>query len=287
MEQNISPYVYIGYYCNNNCIFCSEADEYLEHLKYKTFEEIKKEIISVRKHYDFVDFMGREPTTRSDLIDILKFAKSLNFRQIGLTTNGRMFSYFNYVKVILSTGINQIGISLSGATAKTHDSQTRVLGSFEQTIQGIKNILKIKKHSKTLKSLLVNIPLDKLNYFELEQEIKLLDNMGVKEINILFIAPLSKRSRTKRIVMKMSVLGKYVWKVVKPYILHRPDLKFLLVEFLPCSLPKEARKYFFPCLEKNSNKVRIPLCKECPYRKRCDGILQDYINLYGYKEFKL
>ena len=284
MKHNVSPYVYIGYYCNNNCIFCSEADEYLEHLKLKSFDEIKRKIMAVRKKYDFVDFMGREPTTRTDLIEILKFAKSLNFRQVGLTSNGRMFSYPGYVKKILATGVNQIGISLSGATAKTHDSQTRAPGSFKQTIRGIENVVKMKKSSD---SLLVNIPLDRLNYFELGREIRLLDKMRVKEINILFIAPLSRRSRTKKIVMKMSVLGKYVWKIVKPYILHRPDLKFLLVEFLPCSLPKEARKYFFPCLEKNSNKVRIPLCKNCPYKNKCDGVLQDYINLYGYKEFKL
>jgi len=64
-------------------------------------------------------------------------------------------------------------------------------------------------------------------------------------------------------------------------------LKILLVEFLPCSLPKEARNYFFPCLEKNPNKVRIPVCRQCSYRNKCDGVLEDYINLYGTEEFRL
>ena len=116
--------------------------------------------------------------------------------------------------------------------------------------------------------------------------VDLVVNFGVREINILFIAPLSRRSRTKNIVMPMSRLGRHVFKTIKPY-LKNPNLKFLLVEFLPCSLPKKSRKYFFPCLEKNPNKVRIPICQDCLYKKKCDGVLQDYIDLYGTEEFKL
>jgi len=280
---NISPYIYIGYQCNNNCVFCSEADEYLEHLKVKDFKEIKKEILQVRKKYDFVSFMGREPTLRNDLFDILKFAVSLNFKQVGVTTNGRLLSYSGFAKELLNTGINQIGISLSGATAKVHDKLTQVPGSFEQTVKGISNISRFKKPEM---SLLVNLPLNRLNYFELKKMIDLLLALKVREINILFVAPLSRRSRTKKIIMKTSKLGKYVFDTIKPY-LDNPDLKILLVEFLPCSLPKDAQNYFFPCLEKNSNKIRIPICQQCSYQDKCDGVLRDYINLYGAGEFKL
>ncbi len=279
--MSISPYLYVGYHCNNNCVFCSEADEYLEHLKEKSIKDIKKEIVKVKKRHDFISFMGREPTLRKDILDILRFAVNLNFSRVGITSNGRMFSYSPFAKNILDTGIGQIGISLSGATAKTHDIQTQVPGSFNQTIKGISNIVRFKKPDM---SLLVNVVLDKLNYFELKEMINLLISLNVKEMNILFVAPLSKRSRTKKIVMKMSELGKYVFKTIKPYLNNR-DLKFLLVEFLPCSLPKEAQNYFFPCLEKNPNKVRIPLCKKCLYKSNCDGVLQDYIKLYGIKEF--
>ena len=281
--KSVSPYIYIGYYCNNNCIFCSESDEYLEKLEMKTLKKIKEEVLEVRKNYDFVSFMGREPTLRKDFPSILKFAKKLNFGQISVATNGRMFSYPEFAKKILSTGLNQVGFSLSGAKASTHDKQTRVIGSFNQTIQGISNVIRMKKPEV---SVLVNITLNRLNYLELDEMIKLLIGLGVKEINILFIAPLSRRSRTKKIVMRMSELGKFVFKTIKKY-LKNSELKILLVEFLPCSLPRKARDYFFPCLEKNSNKRRIPLCKNCEFEKRCDGVLQSYIDLYGIKEFKL
>lgn len=280
--MNISPYIYIGYQCNNNCVFCSEADEYLETLKAKTFKEIKREILQVKTRYDFVTFMGREPTLRNDIFDILQFATNLNFRQVGLTSNGRMLSYPNFAKDALNTGIKQVGISLSGATAEIHDRQTQVSGSFKQTIKGINNIIRFKNPKV---SLLVNLPLNRVNYFELKDMVALVSGLGVKEINILFVSPLSRRSRNKKVVMKMSKLGRYVFDALKPY-LNNPDLKFLFVEFLPCSLPREAQDYFFPCLEKNPDKVRIPLCQECSHKDKCDGVLQSYIDLYGIQEFK-
>jgi len=275
----VSPYIYVGYYCNNNCIFCSETDEYLEHLKEKSLSEIKEELRQIRKHYDFVNIMGREPTIRSDILEIIEFARRLKFRQVGITTNGRLLSIHNFAKAILKTGVNQVGISLSGASARVHDFQTQVPGSFEQTLQGIKNILKYKKQNV---SLLINLPLNKLNYQELPKELEFLTHLGVKEINILNIQPLSRRSRSRNIIMKTSVLGKYVFNILKKGgYFNKKDLKVLLVEFAPCALPKEARQYFFPCLEKNNQKIRIPLCKNCPYKDKCDGILKDYLELYG------
>lgn len=280
--MSVSPYIYIGYNCNNNCVFCSEADEYLENLKLKTLAQIKREIVQAREKYDIVNFMGREPTLRDDFLNILEFAVSLNFKQVGMTTNGRMFSYKKFVRQVFSAGVNQIGISLAGATSQTHDKITQVPGSFEQTVAGIRNIVNLKEPGT---SLLVNLPLSRLNYFELGKMIELLRILGVKEINILFIAPLSKRSRSQKVIMGMKELGEYVFKTTKPYL--NGPIKFLLVEFLPCSLPKEARGYFFPCLEKNPEKVRIPLCKKCSYAEKCDGVLKSYINLYGDKEFKI
>ncbi len=285
MNRTISPYLYAGFHCNNNCIFCSESDEYLLNLKNKPLTELKKDLREIRKNYDFVNIMGREPSIRPDILKIIKYAKSLKFRQLGITSNGRMFSIPSFTKSILDEGINQVGISLAGSTAAIHDKQTQVQGSFNQTINGIKNILKLKNKDT---SLLVNLPMDKLNYLDLKAQLELLTTLGIKEINILNISPLSLRSRSKKIIVPMTTLAKHVYDIlIKENYLNRKDLKILLIEFPPCSLPNEARKYFFPCLEKNNNKIRIPLCQDCPFSKNCDGILDSYISLFGDSEFRL
>jgi len=229
--------------------------------------------------------MGREPSIRPDILDIIKYAQSLKFRQLGITSNGRMFSIPSFTKSILDEGVNQIGISLAGSNALVHDKQTQVKSSFTQTIAGIKNILKLKSPET---SLLVNLPMNKLNYKDLKSQLALLINLGVREINILNISPLSLRSRSKKIIVPMTVLAKHVYNtLIADDLLNHKEIKVLLIEFPPCCLPKEARKYFFPCLEKNNNKIRIPLCQGCPFSKNCDGILDSYVSLFGDSEFKL
>ncbi len=283
-ERFIGPYVYVGYHCNNDCVFCSENDEYLQMSQYKPLSEIKNDIIMVREKYDFINVMGREPTLRPDLFEILDFIKNLGFKQAGMTTNGRMFSYPQFTQSVLDKGINQIGISISGSNPKTHDRQTKVPGSFNQTIQGIKNIIKQKPEDF---SVLVNITLNKINLSEIEEMIKLVSSLGVTEVNILNIAPLSIRSRNKNLIARMSEAGLRIEEALKNADKNFPGIKIWLVEFLPCALPAKLKDYFSPCLEKNPKKVRIPICGKCPYTEKCDGVLEDYINLYGVDEFEI
>ena len=275
----LSPYLYVGNICNNNCIFCSEADS---KWLFKNTATIKKEIRYIRKHYDFISFMGREPTLRKDIVTLLKFAIKQNFRFVNITSNGRMFAYKDFVKDLISVGISGVGISLYGADASMHDRQTRYPGSFNQTIQGIENVM---QYSNSI-SILINILLNKINYTQCERMLSLLAKFGIKEINILNAAPLSDRSCTRAIVARLSDLASYVVKYFDKFE-RKYGIKFLLIEFPPCSIPSKYRNYFFPCLEKNPLKIKIPLCWHCDYISKCDGILKTYINLYGIKEFTL
>ena len=280
-RAEVSPYLYAGYHCNNSCVFCSEEDEYLEGIRNKDTEEIKEEIAAIRQKFSFINIMGREPTLRKDIREIIAYAKSLGFSQVGLTSNGRMFSYEPFARSIIKAGLNQIGISLLGATEATHDYLSAFPGSFNQTVAGIKNVV---KNAPKGFSFLVNVPLSKKNLSELGAELDLLIEIGVKEINVLWVAPLSRRSRNKDIVGNMSDLG----NAAAEEILKRKDkAKFLMVEFLPCSLKKEYRNMFFPCLEKNNSKIRIPLCSDCPFAGKCDGVLKDYLDMYGDEGFSL
>lgn len=283
-KDHTSPYVYVGYYCNNNCIFCSESDEsFLQGLGggFAEKEKVKSDIRKIRELYDFINFMGREPTMRKDIGELVAYAKSLGFRQVGISTNGRMFSYEPFAKKMLDSGLNQIGISFYSHKEKVFDEQSQVDGSFKQAVSAIKNIILLKSDDT---SLLINIPLNKKNADDLQGTVELLLDLGVREINILWVAPLSRRSMSKEIVGRMGELGDYAAGIAVKY---GGKAKFWLNEFLPCSLRAEYRQLFFNCLEKNPLKKRIALCESCPYASKCDGVLSTYIDLYGSEEFKL
>jgi len=79
--------IILGFNCNNNCFFCYEKSK--RHLLPKNTEEIIKEIVVARgKGFDKISFIGGEPTLRQDLLDLINYAKNLEFSQIMITTNG-------------------------------------------------------------------------------------------------------------------------------------------------------------------------------------------------------
>ena len=85
--------IFLGYGCNNNCVFCMNYEK--RDLPEVNSKEIKKEILEAKQRgRDYLELIGGEPTIRSDILDLISFAKKLNFETIHITTNGRIFSYF-------------------------------------------------------------------------------------------------------------------------------------------------------------------------------------------------
>ncbi|MBL7154923.1 MAG: radical SAM protein [Candidatus Portnoybacteria bacterium] len=274
-----SPFIYAGYNCNNRCIFCFEADREFPH---KTTDEIKKEVNIIRKNFDFINFMGQEPTLRKDIIELIAYAKNLGFREVGITTNGRMFAYKDFTKNILKNGLTQIGLTVAGSTPQMHDWHTLIKGSFEQALTGIKNILLYKKPDF---SFLINLMVTQKNFKDLLKMVDFYADLDIREINIGHIMPLNKIIvHSKKIVAQMSQVAPWLIKCQDKY---GQQIKFLFVEYPACVFPKPYQELAFPCLEENPQKKRIKLCQKCQYRERCTGISQAYLNLYGTQEFKL
>jgi len=274
-----SPFVYAGYNCNNQCIFCFEADR---KFPYKTTNQLKKEIEIVRKKFDFINFMGQEPTLRKDIIELIGYARDLNFKEVGITTNGRMFAYPDFTKDIFKNGLTQIVLTVVGSTPQMHDSHTLVKGSFDQALTGIKNILLYKKPNF---SFIINIMVTQKNVKNLSKMVDFYADLGIKEINIGHIMPLNEKIvRSKKIVAQMSQVVPFLIKCQDKY---GQQIKFLFVEYPACVFPKKYRHLAFPCLEENPQKKRIKLCQECQYKNSCMGISGAYLNLYGDKEFTI
>jgi MoaA/NifB/PqqE/SkfB family radical SAM enzyme len=273
-----SPFIYAGYVCNNNCIFCFEKDLIFTD---KGTENLKKEIKAVRKKFDFINFMGKEPTLREDIFELVKYAKELEFQQIGITTNGRMFSYIDFTKKIFQNGLNQAVVTVTGHTEEMHEWHTLTKNSFRQTLAGIKNIIFLKDHNI---SLVLNVMVTQKNYKLLPDIISYYIDLGLKEINIGHILPFNKNiKKSKTIVARMIDVIPYLIEVQNRY---GKEVKFLFVEYPPCVFPKEYRCLSFPCLEESPQKIYFDLCKKCNFKKQCTGIHKYYIDLYGDKEFK-
>jgi MoaA/NifB/PqqE/SkfB family radical SAM enzyme len=200
--------------CNNNCIFCLDADRTDKH--HKTSKEIEKIIINVKKeNYEKIILSGGDPTIHPNIIDFVKLAKKLNFKKIQIITNGRMFGSEKFSNEILDAGLDEVTFSIHGCNQKIHDEHTSVIGSFLQIIKGIKNV---QNYSKNKRKIIINTDtcVTKKNYKQiLKIIIFIVEKLNIGEINLMVMTPAGNAWKDKEnIMVKYEILEPYIKKVI-------------------------------------------------------------------------
>ncbi len=140
MAQGITDarLVRTGYGCNNACRFCCQAD-----LRGPDSDSGSDEVLAHVRAVSAgqtVVFAGGEVTLRSELPQWVEAAKAAGAGTVIVQTNGRMLSYRKLAKRLVRAGIDVFAVALHGHTAELHEWLTRVEGSFEQAIVGIRNV---------------------------------------------------------------------------------------------------------------------------------------------------
>jgi MoaA/NifB/PqqE/SkfB family radical SAM enzyme len=139
-------HVLVGAQCNNNCLFCMEADRgrRAERIASQSTDDIRR-MIDQYPHPDEVLFTSGEPTLDPGLPTYIGWAKQRGFRAIGLVTNGRRLAYRGYAQELVDAGLNRVTVSIHGHTAALHDGQTRSPGSFEQSLAGLDEVVRLAR----------------------------------------------------------------------------------------------------------------------------------------------
>ncbi len=137
--------IHTDYTCNCNCRFCLTAD--VKARKYLSTFEIIKRLDNLNIDEDtYITLTGGEPSIRPDIIKLINYIseKRGNPR---LLSNGRRFAYYDFALKMLKAGLREIAITIYGHNAKLHDWLTQVPGSFNQTMQGVENLIDLtEKH---------------------------------------------------------------------------------------------------------------------------------------------
>lgn len=292
--------IIIGYRCNNNCQFCLDIDK--RDLADKTTERVMKEIAWARnKGFTYLELIGGEPTIRSDIVDLIKFASQLKFENIVMATNGRLFAYKEFAKRIVQAGLTDLIFSIHGHNADLHDALTQSKGSFEQMTQGIKNI-----QALGLKRLGTNTIIIKQNYSHLKEIGRLIIKLGFKNSEFIFVDPAYGAANNNffKFVPKISKIAPYVRQCLE--LGRKNKIPHWTVRYVPfchfigyedqISEFQESKNFHtehlapdFTNLDvENSRKqlarVKTDRCNGCRAYNLCEGIWKDYIKYYGDKE---
>ncbi len=166
----------ITYHCNNQCGHCYNA-------RSRQFPELTtnewKEIISQlwEMGIPHIIFTGGEPTLRKDLPELIAHAESLG-QITGINTNGRNLKDPAYVQKLVNAGLDHVQITFESHNAKIHDQMQGIDGAWEDTIQGIKNVVASSLY------LMTNTTMLNINRDTIPATIELLAEIGVPTIGL-------------------------------------------------------------------------------------------------------
>jgi MoaA/NifB/PqqE/SkfB family radical SAM enzyme len=300
--------LFLGYTCNNNCWFCSEALN--KGKPERSTVDIKTELFSSRKKgIQRVVFTGGEPTIRTDIYKLISYANFLGFEEIFIITNGRMLFYKEFVKRMIRAGLTHILFSLHAPTAEVHDYLTRSPCSFEQIWGGIKNMLELKDMMKTRRVMVQNnTVITRKNYKYLPELAKLLVESGFDFYEFILVNPMSiaytHPNKFEEFVPRLYKIEEYVHKALDVGI--KKEVR-CTAEGIPLCYMNGYEKYvtelnmcperiitgpdnrYVPDVNKSrkeNSKVKAEICKKCKYYLICEGIWGHYADHYGTEELK-
>lgn len=126
-----------SYRCNNRCRWCYVGGQ-LALAPEASIEDVKRYITSMAEAgAKSCILVGGEPSIYPAIIDTIAFATSLGV-QVKMMSNGRKLASLDFVRRLKDAGLTYCSISIEG-TESVHDYVTRVPGSFQQSLQGIRN----------------------------------------------------------------------------------------------------------------------------------------------------
>lgn len=301
--------IFAGYKCNNRCIFCINYDK--REIPSPSYSEVKKEMISVRKRGStYLELIGGEPTIRPDIINLIKFAKELNFDTIMIATNGRMLSYEDFAEKIIKAGLNSIVFSLHGHNAKLHDSLTQVPGSFKQINQGIQNVKDIIRKLKINVSLGTNTTIVKQNYKYLPQIGEYIRKLELYNAEFIFVDPSygGAYDNFDKIVPKISDIAPYAHKCLdigKKYKIPHWHIRYVPLCYFTNYLDQISELHEIKIYSntehiapdfydsntvenrKKIGRLKPEKCQGCKLYDICEGIWKEYLKHYGDEELQL
>ena len=292
-------YLELGYACNNFCKHCFVPQTQMK--RDLNTDEIKGILDRLENEgYSVVAFTGGEPTLRRDLFELVRYARSIGLENIELQTNGRILYYADYAKQIKKMNFSKVGLSIHSHKKKQHEYLTQAQGSWEQTVQGIKNAIKFGI------PLMTNTVISRINYTDIEDTVIMLSKLGVKEIELDFIRFIG---NAEKYFPVLSVRMSDIWPFLRKTFDHSAELplEMIYIDDYPLCLMNGYEKFNADSfgegvhdedamhfntdfkggesIHKNE-KIYTNKCGVCAHRGKCQGIWKEYLKHFGDKEFR-
>lgn len=157
--------------CQNDCIHCYAGGPHeTPELSTQQWKQVIDKLSDIGVF--IITFTGGEPTLREDLPDLLKYAQEKGI-VTGLITNGRKLKDQSYVKLLEKAGLDFVQVTIESHKSEVHDKMTNAVGSWTETVAGIKNAVNSEIYVST------NTTLSKNNAEDFLQTVNFIKSLGV------------------------------------------------------------------------------------------------------------
>lgn len=161
----------LSFRCQNDCIHCysggpHETNELTTGQWMEVIDRLNEIGIFI------ITFTGGEPTLKNDLPELLVYAQNKGM-VTGLITNGRKLKDKNYVDILEKAGLDFVQITMESHKSEIHEKMTNALGSWKETITGIRNAAASQIYVTT------NTTLSKYNADSFLDTIDFINSLGV------------------------------------------------------------------------------------------------------------
>jgi len=132
-------YIQVNRYCNNQCHFCSNPDNW-ESISYDKWIELLDDFKN--KKYSWVIFTWGEPTLSKDLSGWIAYSKKI-WLWNRIISNWMKCSDYNYIKNLKDSWLELVHFSLYSCYEQVHDFLTDTPWSWKNLIKSITNASKL------------------------------------------------------------------------------------------------------------------------------------------------
>jgi len=283
--------------CNSKCNFCIVDSPHMSEdtIVRRRVSRFLRE--NAGQGYEAVNLHGGEATIRRDFLEILEEIRDLGYPTVYLQTNGRKLARMSFAEQVVERGVSLFIVSMHGATSLTQDRISGSLGSFQQAVQGIRNVKELGQRIRT------NSVVSKDNFTEMPEIVDLCLDLGADHINISALHTSGTALRNF-----WDVTPRY--DEIQPYVLAAVDravardVRITLEGFPYCTIPGYERhmidwdKNQFKMLYRSFvlddyehymdtfARVKDQRCRGCAHNDRCGGVYKEYVDLIGWDEFQ-
>lgn len=258
--------------CSNRCAFCMVGSE-IEAAIHRPLESVVDEIHRFPPGTVF-DLFGGEPTLYPQFRELLTH---LHDQQIAyqIASNGRIFANPEFTDFVCSKCPVQVRTSLYGATESTHDTLTRVEGSWKDTLTGVANMVKARIQCS------VNYLIMETNYFEILEATALLYRLGIRLFK--FSLPIHAVTLT-HLLASLTQVRPLLACVLDE--LQLASAHFELEKMPFCLAPQHLSHFFMendPAMIAGGRHIyaKPDVCAECALHTYCHGVEMGYLQRYG------